>query len=179
VKESNFTKGGNPLIGNKDNLWEATDADSAEKEIGEFIYGLIRLIKPKVVVETGCYLGDTTIMIEKALQDNKYGELYACDIDEKCVEKTQKKVKSKVFLKTGIDLIKELGNKIEFAFIDSGYNCRGEEIVELLKYLSKGQMFLLHDTAPQHIHLRELSEKLNLRKVYFNTPRGLTLYEIS
>ena len=179
MKESEFTKGVNPLIGKKDELWEAESSDGAEKEVGEFIYGLIRLIKPKVVVETGCYKGDTTLAIERALQDNKYGELYSCDIVKEFVEHTQKRVNSKVLLKTGIELIKELGDKIEFAFIDSGYLCREEEINELIKHLSKNQMFALHDTAPQHRAMKEMSEKFDLRKVYFNTPRGLTLYEIS
>ncbi len=177
MQESEFTKGNNPLLGDKDKLWSANSVDGAEKEVGEFIYGLIRLIKPKVVVETGCYMGDTTVMLEKAIKDNDYGELYVCDINDKCIEETKKRVNCSVEKKTGIELIRELGDRIEFAFIDSGYNSREEEIAELIKHLDKGQMFVLHDTAPQHSRIRAMSERIGLRRVYFNTPRGLTLYE--
>lgn len=177
MKESSFTGGGNPFLKDKDSLWSAESTDGAEKEVGEFIYALIRLLKPKVVVETGCYRGDTTVMIEKALKDNKYGELHSCDIDEELVKHTQGRVESKIHHKTGLELIKELGDTIEFAFIDSGYKVRGEEIEELTKHLEPRQMFALHDTAPQHAAMRQMSEEIPLRKVYFNTPRGLTLYE--
>ncbi len=177
MKESEFTKGNNPLLKDKDALWSSESGDGAEQEVGDFIYGLIRLIKPKVIVETGCYVGDTTVMIEKAIKDNKYGELYVCDIADECIKETKKRVECSVQKKTGVELIKELGDKIEFAFIDSGYDCREEEIEELIKHLDKGQMFVLHDTAPQHSKMREMSERIDLKKVYFNTPRGLTLYE--
>lgn len=184
-KESMFTGNGNPFLKEKTNLWSAYSTDGAEIEVGEFIYGLIRLIKPKIIVETGCYFGDTTEQIVKALKDNKFGKLYTCDIVDKCLEETEKKVGKSKYVEikkmAGIDLIKEIGDDIEFAFIDSGYTARDEEIDELVGHLSENQMFALHDTAPQHAKMRELSNrvaaKYNLRSIYLNSPRGLTIYE--
>ena len=48
--------------------WKARDGYAAELETCEFLYGLVRLIKPASVVEGGC--GDTTRHIYKALEDN-------------------------------------------------------------------------------------------------------------
>ena len=59
--ENNFTKGVNPLLGDKDKMWSARDVQSSEDEVNEFIGALMRLIKPGLVVETGCYLGDGTL----------------------------------------------------------------------------------------------------------------------
>jgi predicted O-methyltransferase YrrM len=184
--EHEFTKGVNPLLGGKDELWSARDEQGAETETSEFMYGLIRLIKPAITVETGSYLGDTTIAIAKALKENNYGKLYSCDIDGSYVKDVNGWLEREglqdwcqVILTTGKELIAKLGSQIEFVFIDSSPEgkVRGGEIQELLKHLRPMQMFALHDTAPQHVQINAVANAIALPKVYFSCPRGLTLYQ--
>ncbi len=186
--EHNLTKGNNPLLLGKDSLWQARDEQGAEKETSEFIYGLIRLIKPAVVVETGSYLGDTTIAIAKALKENNHGHLYSCDIDGSYVKEVNEWLKreglqdcAQVILIRGEELISQLGSQIEFAFIDSGgeKGVREGEIKALIPFMKPLQMFALHDTAPQHVGMNAVADAVKLPKVYFNCPRGLTLFQKS
>lgn len=183
--EHNLTKGNNPLLLGKDDMWQARDEQGAEQETSEFMYGLIRLIKPAVVVETGSYLGDTTIAIAKALRENNHGKLYSCDVDGSYVKEVNEWLVreglqdwGQVLLITGQELIAQLGNQIEFAFIDSGgeKGVREGEIKILIPFMKPLQMFALHDTAPQHVGMNAVANAITLPKVYFNTPRGLTLF---
>jgi hypothetical protein len=184
--ENNLTGGRNPLLGDKDKMWSARDEQGSEQEVSEFMYGLIRLLKPAVVVETGSYLGDTTIAIAKALKENNHGKLYSCDIDGSYVQDVNNWIKreglqdwANVILITGQELIAQLGNQIEFSFIDSGgeKGVRENEIKTLLPFMKSMQMFALHDTAPQHVGMNAVANAIQLPKVYFNCPRGLTIFQ--
>jgi len=185
MKESEFTQGINPLCQN-DELWTARDEQSSEDEVNDFLYALVRLIKPQFIVETGCYMGDGTEKMAVALKHNGVGKIITCDIDPVKVFFVQERIDkiglgeiADAILMTGEELIRQVGSQIDFAFIDSSPlgKVRGAEIKELLKHLRPGKMFALHDTAPQHEQINAVARSVDLPSVYFNTPRGLTLYE--
>ncbi len=46
----------------------------------EFLYFLVRKLKPEVVIETGVAAGESTGYILKAMKDNKKGTLYSIDL---------------------------------------------------------------------------------------------------
>jgi len=187
--EDVFTQKANPLLGDKVKLWKSRDLQGSEIEVGECLAGIIRLTKPKVVVETGCYMGDSTIAMAKALKKNKFGKLYSCDTNAKLASKVRARIKlldlskyAEVFVMSGDDLIEKVNEiaRIDFAFIDSSDECaiREYEIELLVKYLFPRKMFAVHDTAPQHAGMVQVMDKVHLPKIYFDTPRGLTLVEI-
>lgn len=185
MNEHEFTKGNNYLCPD-DHLWHSRDDQSSEDEVNEFLGALIRLIKPEFVVETGCYLGDGTLAIARALKWNGRGTLISCDIDPTMVTSVIQRIKdesleaiAQVVLCEGKELIKDCGARIDFAFIDSSPEgkIRGEEIKELLKHLRPGKLFALHDTAPQHPQIRAVANSIDLPKIYFNTPRGFNLFQ--
>lgn len=183
--EKDFTRGNNPLCSH-DEWWTARDVQSSEDEVNEFLYALVRLLKPQCVVETGSYLGDGTLAIARALKKNGFGRVFSCDILQERVDAVNEWLTKEglypetgVVLKCeGIDLIKQIGSQIDFAFIDSSPEgkVRGAEIEALIPYLRPLKMFALHDTAPQHEQINAMANKVGLPKVYFNTPRGLTLF---
>jgi hypothetical protein len=184
--EQDHTGGVNPLCPDTSH-WKARDMQSAEDEVNEFISSLIRLVKPKFVVETGCYLGETSLAIAKALRSNGFGQLMTCDIETDRVKMVQDKFVaaglSEIATSTymaGIDLIKRCGNMIDFAFIDSSPYAkeREAEIKELLNYLKPYNYFLLHDTAPQHKGIALIPAKFKVKQVYLNCPRGLVLFQV-
>jgi predicted O-methyltransferase YrrM len=185
TKENEFTRGINPLCPN-DELWTARDEQGSEVEVSEFLYGLIRLIKPKFVVETGCYLGDATLAIARALKANGVGRLISCDTEKERVDEVNEKLTKEglcpdiaaVVQCEGAALIKQIGAQIDFAFIDSSPEgkVRGEEIATLIPLLRPLKMFALHDTAPQHPQINAVANQVGLPKIYLNCPRGLTLF---
>jgi hypothetical protein len=63
------------------NGYTSRDHMGSEYEMGDFLYGLVRMGKPELVAETGCYFGDTSLKIAQALLHNAKGELVTCDPD--------------------------------------------------------------------------------------------------
>src|SRR5438270_11553862 len=55
--------------------WSAFNDGGIECETGEFLYGVIRLIKPANVLETGTHKGIGGCYMAKALEDNNKGRL--------------------------------------------------------------------------------------------------------
>jgi len=188
--EHEFTKGANPLLGDKDTLWVADSVQGSESEVNGFLYSLVRLIKPQFAIETGSYKGDGTIMIAQAIGQNGYGRMLSCDTDPEMARIANEKIKEvlppdKGFVLTckGIDLIKQCGSLVDFAFIDSSPvgKDRLEEAQELVKHLPELAIFCLHDTAPHHQGVNGAAEAIarikGITRVYFNCPRGLTLFQ--
>jgi predicted O-methyltransferase YrrM len=186
LPESEITGNKNPLIGiEKIGLWRARDFYASEVEVCEFLGGLVNLLKPELVVETGCYLGDATAEIGKALMKNGFGTLHTCDpyIDKATItterlaaEKIERVV---VHNKTGRDLIKELAKanrSVDMIFLDSGIDTREEELELVWGIMREYGVVAIHDIAPQHKGMNEFWGRITAgAKVYFNTPRGLGL----
>lgn len=185
-KESEFTNGVNPLCPD-DSLWTSRDVQSSEDEVSEFLGALVRMIKPRVVVETGCYLGDATIAMAKALKGcgRRLAKVVACDTDESRAKIVMDRViEEKLFdnavvsTLTGLELIEKIGDTADFFFIDSSPEgaVRKAEIEMALDLARPGTLIAVHDTAPQHVSVRNAVESVEgAQKIYFNTPRGLTL----
>ena len=57
-----------------------------EREVQELVWGLVRALKPKKIVETGSYHGSTSEVIGNALESNDYGYLLSIESDEQWVE---------------------------------------------------------------------------------------------
>jgi predicted O-methyltransferase YrrM len=187
--ENEFTKGVNPLCPN-DRAWSARDEQSSEFEVNDFLFSLVRLIKPKFIVETGCYLGDGTIAMASGLRSNGFGQIITCDVDknrvdyvlDRLVEEDLKGVAEAVVCE-GTELIRMCKGMVDMFFIDSSPKgrIRGEEIEEALKDLQSLNLILVHDVAPQHTRIRDevmrIIQKYNLKSIYMNTPRGLYLLQ--
>lgn len=180
-KESDFT-GNNPIC-RETSLWSTRDEQSAEQEVSDFLYALVRLLKPRVVVETGCWKGDSTIAMARAVKENGRGMLYSCDIDKDLVKETlgwleKEGLKAKVLCASGVELLKSFGEgEIDLAFIDSGDAAvRRGEIPHAIGRLKTLGCLVLHDTAPQHGGVSQLAGEIPLPGIYFNTPRGLSVF---
>src|SRR5271170_7877802 len=61
--------------------WKMYDGNATEVETLEFIYALVRLLKPSVCIETGTWLGYGTLYIAQALQDNGLGKVSTAEVD--------------------------------------------------------------------------------------------------
>ena len=57
-----------------------THRKSVEKENGELLYYLVKILKPETIIETGS--GFSTIMMANALMENGKGTIWSFDIDK-------------------------------------------------------------------------------------------------
>lgn len=166
-------------------LWQCFDEQSAEVEVLEFLYSLVRALKPKLVVETGSCRGLSACYIGKALRDNKRGKLITCEIDPKYYEMTRELItKARLIeqvecvLGSSLDLAIE--SPIDFLFSDSMPNIRMQELDLFLPQMTPTGLIAIHDVnSGFHAELRESvlkqDKNRNLSVVMLPTPRGLAL----
>lgn len=167
-------------------LWSAEDDEAAEVEVGDFLYGLVRLLKPKVLIETGTYTGATTERILEAMTKNKYGDLYSCDTDpQKLYEASERmdylsQAHLSLIESDGLSLLQGYKGEIDFTFIDGGTNTeREEQIIIAAGKLSPHGVIAVHDTAQvsRYTNLEDIKRDNGLIEFYLHTPRGLTILQ--
>lgn len=69
------------VAGKSAQLWSMSDGNTAESEVLDFLYGLVRLVKPEHAIETGAWLGRSAVAIGSALRDNGIGHLSSLESD--------------------------------------------------------------------------------------------------
>lgn len=166
--------------------WSAYDNMATELEVLYLLFALVRTLKPKVIIETGCYRGHATEEMARAVELNGFGQIHTCDVghselllaEQRCSNRWSADVDYKQC--TGVELILSIPAPIDFAFLDSGSDeVRCDELRALYPKLSAGAVVAIHDTGI-HTWLREkylppLLRELNMQYIFFDTPRGLTL----
>lgn len=183
--------------------YEMADDGGVELEVGEFLYGLTRLIKPKHVLTTGIYTGISDMYIAQGLIDNHNGGFStALEIDE-----THLKRAKELWLKTETSgvinpfLMKSLNFKpnktYDLMFLDTEPQIRFQELVNFYPYLEPGGYVGIHDTPrnlcqgnvnPDHpeisswpfgdlpVEIKNWLRDGDLVKIQFPNPRGLTFF---
>lgn len=174
-------------------LYSAYDGMATEVEVLEFLYGLVRLLKPEFILETGSYLGHGTYHLAQAAKDNGVGKVFSAEtvraygyhamtlllnngLGDYAIVKTV----------TGKELIEQHYLGIDFAFLDSALTVRVEEAELVLPKLRPNGVILVHDTCsyytnnhPEGKGPREdviaFAKKHDLSLMLFNNPRGLAL----
>lgn len=160
--------------------------DSAE--IGEqmLLYGIIRSLKPKIVVETGTNRGKTALMMAQALKDNGFGTVYTCDpIDwgqQKTFDAFPELRKHIFFLPTkGTDFRKD---DIDLLFIDGFHEKEypRDEFLHHKKSLTKNAIVIFHDSwiTPDNLkHMADVDgavKELGIKTIMFPTANCMRIY---
>lgn len=149
--------------------WECPDETASENELGDLLYGLVRMLKPKLVVETGTYKGHATISLAHACFTNGFGRVITCDpLDWEPLDNPFP-AEYRLCASADVPEIEEC----DFLFSDSGYEFRSAE----LGRLKKGCIALVHDTEISYHSdippLKGLVETLG--GIAFSTYRGFGL----
>ncbi len=76
------------------------DSMTAEVEVLEFLRTLVTTIKPKLVVETGTFMGVSTLWIAEALRLNGFGKIVSCEYDPKVFETAKQKIEASEFTRS-------------------------------------------------------------------------------
>jgi predicted O-methyltransferase YrrM len=133
-------------------------------------YALVRIFKPNVVVESGTEKGLGSLIINRALEKNRTGQLYTLDIDIYAGSLFDAQDKEKINLVIG-DSIESIGriSEIDFFIQDSNHSLEHEilELKALEKQLSKNSI-VISDNAHDSNALFEWSKKMERNYLFIN-----------
>ena len=157
-------------------LLTAEDEWASEYEVYDFLYALVRLLKPKVILETGCYKGGATKRFVEGCKANGLGEVFTCDTDLGRIEETNSACEDWSGLYFGhCDGVFHCKNtqNVDLAFIDSS----GDRVAEIAALnLAPGGVVVLHDAKrPQYQAIKNLRPWKSVWEI--DTVQGVTVFQ--
>src|SRR5579875_1600028 len=121
----------------KPERWHMYDSMTAEVEVLEFLRSLTTTIKPELVVETGSFLGVSTLWIAEGLRANGFGKIISCEFDPVVYQSAREKIAASG-LEPWIDLRNEsslemrVEGRIDLLYSDSDVPIREAEVRRFL-----------------------------------------------
>ncbi len=147
-------------------------------QVGRFLYALVRCLQPKMVIETGCFVGYSTLCIAQALEENGAGRVHSFDLflplgegytspvlgpcsDPLRVARSHLEsagLAHRVTFHKGDSSLgiredfKDNRPDVDFAFIDGDHRIKGcfKDWEAVLDLMADGAVAALHDTAPEN-----------------------------
>lgn len=170
------------------------DDGGVEVEVGEFLWGLTRVMKPDRILETGLYSGISAMYFGLALKENGKGIVDTVEYEQKHAERAKKRIVDHgvqdhviIHLMPSLDFTPQ---NYDIIFLDTEPQIRFQEMVKFYPYLNEGGYLFIHDLPrsmcqgrinPDHPEINswpfgDLPQEIkdmDLRPMYFPTPRGL------
>ena len=164
--------------------WHMFDSMTAEVEVLEFLRTAVTTIKPGLVVETGTFLGVSTLWIAEALKHNGFGKVVTCEFDPKVFAKARERIAASgladwIDCRNQSSLELRVDGPIDLLFSDSDMPIREQEVRHFLPQLNPQGLILMHDASSHLKIVREAALKLEreglISVVLLPTPRGLVV----
>jgi predicted O-methyltransferase YrrM len=168
----------------KPERWHMYDSMTAEAEVLEFLRTLVTTVKPELVVETGSFLGVSTLWIAEGLRSNGFGKVISCEYDPKVFAAAKEKIAGHdlaqfIELRNESSLEMTVEGTIDILFSDSDMPIRELEVRRFLPQIRPTGLVLLHDASSHLKTVRDAAFKLEadglLSCVFLPTPRGLVI----
>lgn len=168
----------------KPERWHMYDSMTAEVEVLEFLRTLITTVKPELVVETGSFLGVSTLWIAEGLKANGFGRIISCEFDPVVFAKAREKVAASglagwIELRNESSLEMKIEGTIDLLFSDSDMPIREQEVKRFLPQIRTNGLVLLHDASSHLQIVREAAFRMEaeglLSCIFLPTPRGLVV----
>ncbi len=165
-------------------LWHMYDSMTAEAEVLEFLRTLVTTLKPELIVETGSFLGVSTVWMAQGLRANGFGKIISCEFDPVVFAKAQEKiagsdVREFIELRNESSLEMQVPGTIDLLFSDSDVPIREAEVKRFLPQMRPTGLILMHDASSHVKTVREAAFSLEaqglLSCLFLPTPRGLVL----
>lgn len=174
-----------------------------ECETGEFLYSLVRLLKPENILETGTHWGVGATYMGKALQANQKGELTTIEFLPPIHLKAISRLRDQGLfsIPNARNIVRPLlmdvadfvpDRQYELILLDTEPQTRFAELIKFFDALKPGGFVFIHDLH-RHMHqipnqehgfawpygvipeeMKDLIKNDRLRPFHFTTPRGLT-----
>ena len=170
--------------------WSMIDSMTAEVEVLEFIATLVTTIKPRLVVETGSFLGVSTEWIARGLERNgplpggARAKVVSCEYDKVVYEKAKERLAGSplmpyIELRNESSLEMDVEGTIDLFFSDSDLPIREAEVKRFLPQINPNGIILMHDASSHLRQVREAALRMEgeglISVVLLPTPRGLVV----
>lgn len=179
------------------------NSGGVECEVGEFLYSLVRMLKPRHILETGTHLGISSSYMACALVDNGIpGILTTWEFDQGNHEHAKRlwqvlDVAERVDGRLGASMTElPAPNFYDLMLLDTEPHIRFDEFVYYWASLKPGGFVLIHDLHPHLGHtdqtvngmydwpygdfrpkLGEFIKSHEVQTVTFPSPRGCTMFQ--
>jgi predicted O-methyltransferase YrrM len=164
--------------------WSMYDSMTAEAEVLEFLRTLVTTIKPALIVETGAFLGVSTLWLAEGLKSNGFGKIISCEFDPIVFAKAQERIAQSALadwieLRNESSLEMHIEGQIDLLFSDSDMDIRSQEVKRFLPQINSTGLILMHDASSHLKTVREAALTMEreglLSVILLPTPRGLVL----
>jgi predicted O-methyltransferase YrrM len=164
--------------------WSMIDSMTAELEVLEFLATLVTTVKPKLVVETGSFLGVSTEWIARGMERNGFGKVISCEFDPVVYARAKDRLAASplsrfIELRNQSSLEMTIDGTIDLFFSDSDMPIREQEVKRFLPQINPNGLILMHDASSHHKVVRDAARSLEaeglLSVVFLPTPRGLAI----
>lgn len=164
--------------------WHMFDSMTAEAEVLEFLRTLITTVKPELVVETGSFLGVSTLWIAEGMKANGFGKIVSCEFDPLVFAKAKEKIAASglsewIELRNESSLEMQVDGTIDLLFSDSDMPIREAEVKRFLPQIRSTGLILMHDASSHLKIVRDAAFKMEseglLSCIFLPTPRGLVV----
>jgi predicted O-methyltransferase YrrM len=164
--------------------WSMFDSMTAEVEVLEFLRGMVTTIKPRLVVETGTFMGISTVWIAEGLKQNGFGKVITCEYDALVFAKAKARIDASglaewIECRNESSLEMRVEGTIDLLFSDSDMPVREEEVRHFLPQMNPNGVILMHDASSHLKVVRDAALKLEqeglISVVLLPTPRGLVV----
>jgi predicted O-methyltransferase YrrM len=164
--------------------WRMYDSMTAEVEVLEFLRTLVTTLKPELIVETGSFLGVSTLWMAEGMRTNGFGRIISCEFDPLVFAKAQEKIAASglaefIELRNESSLEMKVDGTIDILFSDSDMPIREAEVRRYLPQLRPTGLILLHDASSHLKTVRDAAFSLEkeglISCIFLPTPRGLVL----
>jgi prolipoprotein diacylglyceryl transferase len=164
--------------------WRMFDTMTAEVEVLEFLQCLMTTIKPRLVLETGTFLGVSTLYMAEGLERNGSGKIITCEPDKEVFAKAKEKIDASglgrwVDCRCESSLEIKVPGAIDVLFCDSLPELREPEVRHFLPQVNPNGVILMHDASSHLKTVREAALRMEqeglISVVLLPTPRGLVL----
>jgi predicted O-methyltransferase YrrM len=164
--------------------WRMYDAMTAEVEVLEFLKTLVTTLKPNLVVETGTFMGVSTLWIAEGLKKNGFGRVITCEFDPKTHAAAKRRFDESglsewIDCRLGSSLDLQIDGTIDILFSDSDLDLREKEVRRFLPQINPNGVILMHDASSHLKVVREAAQRLEqeglISVLLLPTPRGLVI----
>jgi prolipoprotein diacylglyceryl transferase len=164
--------------------WRMYDSMTAEVEVLEFLRTLVTTLKPDLIVETGTFMGISTLWLAEGLRLNGSGKVITCEYDPKVFAKAQERFAASglagwIDARNASSLEVKVEGTIDMLFSDSDPPLREQEVRRFLPQMNPNGIILMHDASSHLKTVREAALRLEqeglISVLLLPTPRGLVL----
>ena len=164
--------------------WHMYDSMTAETEVLEFLRTLVTTLKPELIVETGSFLGVSTLWMAEGMRSNGFGRIISCEFDPVVFAKAQEKITASglaqfIELRNESSLQMKVEGTIDIFFSDSDMPIREAEVKRFLPQIRPTGLILMHDASSHLKTVRDAAFSLEAEGlvscIFLPTPRGLVL----